>query len=199
MALSPVHQYGRPIPGQSWTDNPGAPWQNPPMFPQMQDALDFTWDKLTMPKATIMVKTMLESGIPAENIARQMLFQGFAQNSWTPDVAMLIAKPVLAQIVAVGEASGAKDYKIWGKDKQLSKFLAAAEMQKDRTASKTTVDVTNEQDGPEDITGEQDGPDGTNGQPPKGLLNQGQAPTEDITGEQDGSDGTNSPRGLLNR
>jgi hypothetical protein len=120
-----------PIPGQSLTTAPGSsPWEKPPRYADPAEAAESTWKSLTNPRQSAKVKALLESGIPAEVIAQQILHTGFTAGHWTPDVALLISKPVLGQVVAVGHAQGVKDLKIFKPDTDLRDFLANVEMTK---------------------------------------------------------------------
>ena len=55
---------------------------------------------------------MLDAGIPVEAIARVILFGGFTDGKWTPDVAFIIAEPVMKMIATVGFLGGVKKFRI---------------------------------------------------------------------------------------
>ena len=55
---------------------------------------------------------MLDAGIPVEAIGRVILFGGFTEGKWTPDVAFIIAEPVMKMIVAVGLQGGVKKFRM---------------------------------------------------------------------------------------
>lgn len=105
--------FDAPIPGQSLTDQPGnSKWEHPPQFTDPKKAADMVWSQLMNKRNIEQVAVMLHKGIPAEAIARTVLFGGFANGKWSPDVAMLIAKPVLYMIAAIGQQAGIDDMKI---------------------------------------------------------------------------------------
>lgn len=103
--------FDAPIPGQSLTDTPGnAPWEHPPQYTKPQEAAEKVWELLNKPKNVRQIIVMLHNGVPIEAIARTVLFGGFSQGKWSPDVALLIAKPVtymIAGIAARAQESGA--------------------------------------------------------------------------------------------
>ena len=110
---APNNPFDAPIPGQSLTDKPGnSAWEHPPQFTNTSEAADFVWDKLTTPEFTEQVIGMLDSGIPVEAIGRIILFSGFTEGKWNPDVAFIIAEPVMKMIVAVGFQGGVKKFRI---------------------------------------------------------------------------------------
>ena len=95
--------FDTPVPGQSLTDTPGNyPWEHPPQYTDTSEAADFVWDRLHRPEFAEQVIAMLDAGIPVEAIGRIIIFNGFMEGKWTPDVAMLIAEVVFKQIMAMG-------------------------------------------------------------------------------------------------
>ena len=104
---APNNPFDAPVPGQGLTDNPGNyPWEHPPQFTDTSEAADFVWDKLTQPQFAEQVIAMLDSGIPVEAIGRIIIFSGFIEGKWTPDVAFIIAEPVMKMIAAMGIQGG---------------------------------------------------------------------------------------------
>ena len=110
---APNNPFDAPIPGQSLTDKPGsAAWEHPPQFVNTAEAADFVWDQLSTPEFAEQVIAMLDAGIPVEAIGRVILFGGFTEGKWTPDVAFIIAEPVMKMIVAVGLQGGVKKFRM---------------------------------------------------------------------------------------
>jgi hypothetical protein len=101
--------FDAPVPGQGLTDKPGNyPWEHPPQYTDTSEAADYVWDKLTQPQFAEQVIAMLDAGIPVEAIGRIIIFTGFAEGKWTPDVAFIITEPVMKMIAAVGIHGGVK-------------------------------------------------------------------------------------------
>ena len=110
---APNNPFDAPVPGQSMTDKPGnAAWEHPPQYTNTAEAADFISDQLATPEFAEQVIAMLDAGIPVEAIARVILFGGFTEGKWTPDVAFIIAEPVMKMIVAVGFQGGVKKFRI---------------------------------------------------------------------------------------
>ena len=110
---APNNPFDAPVPGQSLTDKPGNyPWEHPPQFTNTSEAADFVWDKLTQPQFAEQVIGMLDSGIPVEAIGRIIIFSGFIEGKWNPDVAFVIAEPVMKMIAAMGIQGGVKKFRI---------------------------------------------------------------------------------------
>ena len=105
--------FDAPIPGQGLTDKPGNyPWEHPPQYTNTADAADAVWDKLTNPEFTEQVIAMLDSGIPVEAIGRIILFSGFSEGKWNPDVAFVLAEPIMKMIASIGIQGGVKKFRI---------------------------------------------------------------------------------------
>ena len=110
---TPNNPFDAPVPGQSMTDKPGsAAWEHPPQYTNTAEAADFVWEQLTTPEFAEQVIAMLDAGVPVEAIGRVILFGGFTEGKWTPDVAFIIAEPVMKMIVAVGVQGGVKKFKM---------------------------------------------------------------------------------------
>ena len=110
---APNNPFDAPVPGQGLTDKPGNyPWEHPPQFTDTSEAADFVWDKLTQPQFAEQVIAMLDSGIPVEAIGRIIIFSGFIEGKWNPDVAFVIAEPVMKMIAAMGIQGGVKKFRI---------------------------------------------------------------------------------------
>ena len=110
---APNNPFDAPVPGQSLTDKPGsAALEHPPQYTNTADAADFVWGQLSTPEFAEQVISMLDAGVPVEAIGRVILFGGFTEGKWTPDVAFIIAEPIMKMIVAVGIQGGVKKFKM---------------------------------------------------------------------------------------
>ena len=99
--------FDAPIPGQSLTDTPGNyPWEHPPQYTDTSEAADFVWDRLHRPEFAEQMIAMLDAGIPVEALGRIIIFNGFMEGKWTPDVAFIIAEPIMKMIGTMGLAAG---------------------------------------------------------------------------------------------
>ena len=116
--------FDAPVPGQGLTDKPGNyPWEHPPQYTDTSEAADYVWDKLTQPLFADQVIAMLDAGIPVEAIGRIIIFTGFAEGKWTPDVAFIIAEPIMKMIAAVGIHGGVKKIRMSMQDLTNKKSL----------------------------------------------------------------------------
>ena len=66
---------------------------------------------------------MLDAGVPVEAVVRVMVFSGFMQGKFTPDVGFMIVEPLMKLISAVGIRAGIKELKLSLEDLSNNKFL----------------------------------------------------------------------------
>ncbi len=150
--MAEINDFDAPIPGQSLTDKPGnAAWEHPPQFTDTAEASEYIWDKLTHPDYVKQVIAMLDAGIPVEAIGRIIVFSGFTEGKWTPDVAFIIAEPVMKMIVAVGMQGGVKKFRISMNDMTNNNELKSImDIKKNSEAfKKATQNITKELPKPE--------------------------------------------------
>jgi hypothetical protein len=112
------------VPGQSLTKEVGqAPYERPPQFADVEDALEYVFDKLSSKRGATKLVLLLKRKIPAEYIARTIIYGGFTSNKWTPDVGLLMGRLVLAMVIAIGTQAGVKNMVIFNPDKEQEKFF----------------------------------------------------------------------------
>ena len=95
--------FDSPVPGQSLTDTPGNyPWEHPPQFVDPEEATEYIWVTLHRKELTEQLIGMLDAGVPVEAIGRTILFAGFMEGKFSPDLAFIITEPVMKMIAAIG-------------------------------------------------------------------------------------------------
>lgn len=142
--MEPIDLMSAPVPGQSLTQPPGnANWENPPQFVDPAIALEYVWETITKPRKAFQISVLLKKGMPAEYIARTLVFTGFSAGKWSADLALLISRPVLYQIVAVGALQKVKNIKIFN-DRQDP--MAAVFEESDFAPDEEEVEVDEEDD-----------------------------------------------------
>ena len=148
MAEAKYNPFDAPVPGQSLTDEPGnAPWENPPQMTNIHEMSLFMFKQLTSPKMAEQIILMLREGVPVEAIARVVLFGGFMEGKWTVDSALLIAKPIVQIITAIGIKGGLKQFKVSLEDRTNLKFrrnLADIKVKVERTAKDLAKNMVSE-------------------------------------------------------
>jgi hypothetical protein len=96
-----------PIPGESLTAEPGnAPWENPPMYADPMDALDFYLERLGDPEAQEEVLDMLDLGIPVNVVSGSLLSKGVMQGIHSVDVKLLLDPIIGKNLKAIATVAG---------------------------------------------------------------------------------------------
>ena len=132
-----INPFNAPIPGQGLTDEPGNyPWEHPPQFPEIEDAADFIYERLSNPKQLKRLLTMMRIGVPIEALVKVITFSGFLEGKFTVDVAKLLEPIVAMQIMSKAQVAGVPA-KINLEDTEDTEFY------KDMAKVKKSIDLDN--------------------------------------------------------
>lgn len=114
--------FDAPVPGQSLTDEPGNyPWEHPPKHTNINEAAESIFRKITEEDAAMNMLAMLKSGVPVEAIVRILIFAGFTEGKWNPDLGILLAPIVMSMIVGIAKRAKLKEIVITLDDKSPTK------------------------------------------------------------------------------
>lgn len=146
----------RPVPGQSLTHAVGQmPWQHPPQFTKLEEALNFIMDQVTEPLHLKEMFRLFDLGISVDEMTRVIIFAGFTTGKFTPDLGIMLYKPLLLGIMAIAHRAGMKDTRVLQPHKmqdsnqlQRVKMLAAYKKQKG-----DVPDIEDEEQSPPPSTG----------------------------------------------
>ena len=132
-----INPFNAPIPGQGLTDEPGNyPWEHPPQFPEIEDAADFIYERLSNPKQLKRLLTMMRIGVPIEALVKVITFSGFLEGKFTVDVARLLEPIVAMQIMSKAQVAEVPA-KITLEDTEDTEFY------KDMAKVKKSIDLDN--------------------------------------------------------
>jgi hypothetical protein len=106
--LKVVTQLGRPIPGQSLTENPDnpAPYEKPPQFTSVHEASEFIFGNLIEEEAYTQIMNLMADDMPIMDIVQTLLFTGFTEGKWSPDLMLMLVEPVAYMLLALAERAG---------------------------------------------------------------------------------------------
>tara|TARA_R110002020_G_scaffold441797_2_gene652802 strand:+ start:19 stop:609 length:591 start_codon:yes stop_codon:yes gene_type:complete len=95
----------RPIPGQGLTNDPDSPypWEKAPEFVNLDESLRYLLDIITQREAYSSLMDMTGQGTPLMEISQVLLFQGFTEGKWNPDLMMILAEPLCYMLLALCE------------------------------------------------------------------------------------------------
>ena len=103
-----INFYGRmdrPIPGEGLLSDPKSPWpwESPPRFTSVLQASEYIFDELIDEDLNPIILDALDDEVPVMDITRFILFKGFTEGLWTPDLLLLLIEPTAYILVALAE------------------------------------------------------------------------------------------------
>ena len=110
---------GRPIPGQSLTNDPDQryAWENPPEFTNFRQALNYITGELLNEDVFVPLMKGVGDGVPITDIALQILQTGFEKGKWNPDLLVMLLEPTIYTLMAMAEKSNIK-YRLNGDEEE---------------------------------------------------------------------------------
>ena len=98
-------QLDRPIPGQSLTNNPDnpMPFEQPPEYTDLTTALEYYFATFTEEGTYERILEIIASGTPIMDIVQLVLYQGFQDGLFNPDLMMMLAEPLAYMLAAFCE------------------------------------------------------------------------------------------------
>lgn len=101
-----VQQMGtRAIPGQSLTNDPEnpAPFEKAPQYTSVHEASEAIFAELILKENYVPLMQAIASGTPVMEVVQVLLFSGFTQGKWNPDLLVMLIEPVAYMILALAE------------------------------------------------------------------------------------------------
>ena len=135
-----------PIPGMSLTTEPGnTPWEQPPLYVELPDVVDYYSDKLTTPTSFDGIVEALSNEATVTELTNVIMLASVMKGIHSIDVGM-IAFPVVAEIIkTVGDIAGVgyvispEDYK---KSTQVSEKMLKDIIKETKASVKEKVEDT---------------------------------------------------------
>ncbi len=96
---------GKAIPGQSLTNSPEQPykWEQPPEFVNSKEASLYIFETITVPETTSNLLLSVINGVGVVDLASIILYSGFLEGKWNPDLMTLLMEPTMYMIMALAE------------------------------------------------------------------------------------------------
>ena len=96
---------GRPIPGQSLTNSPEQPyaWERPSELVNQREAVYEILAVITEPENLENILISIIKGVGIIDIASIMLYTGFIEGKWNPDLLMMLVEPTIYTLMALAE------------------------------------------------------------------------------------------------
>ena len=110
-----VNPFNAPVPGESLTSPSDMPkaWERPPQYTEQDEAMEAIYLELTSDEALMPVIQMIDEGIPLDQIAQVVLYRGYTQGKFTPDLMLLLAEPTIYLLIAIADYADINDYVLY--------------------------------------------------------------------------------------
>tara|TARA_X000001388_G_scaffold44134_1_gene31254 strand:+ start:4398 stop:4958 length:561 start_codon:yes stop_codon:yes gene_type:complete len=98
----------RPLPGESLTEDPDVeqPYTGSTEFVVAQEAIDYIFDQMTQEENYIPLMDSIVEGTTIMEATRLILFSGFNEGKFNPDLMLLLVEPVAYMIMGLAERAG---------------------------------------------------------------------------------------------
>ncbi len=110
-----VNPFNAPIPGESLTDSPDTPkaWERPPQYTDEEEAMRAVYMVLTEQDSLRGLIEIISAGTPLDEIAQVVLYKGYVEGKFTPDLMLLLAEPTIYLLIAIADYAEIKDYVLY--------------------------------------------------------------------------------------
>ena len=110
-----VNPFNAPTPGESLTSSPDMPhaWERPPQHTEQEDAMEEIYMELTSENALMPLINMIDEGIPLDQIAQVILYKGYTEGKFSPDLMLMLAEPTIYLLIAIADYADIKDYVLY--------------------------------------------------------------------------------------
>ena len=134
--LKAVSSFKRPIPGSSLTNDPDIrqAHENPTEFTVQREAIEYLYSTLITEQIYIPLLQAVKSGIPVVDLSQSILFKGFVDGKWNPDLMLLLIEPLAYMIMALAERAGI-NYKVYTGEEEDDSDLNTGDIMKKKLES----------------------------------------------------------------
>ena len=96
---------GRAVPGQSLTNSPETPyrWEQPPEFSEPHKAMLQIFETITEKESLANILLSLYKKVSVVDLSSIILYSGFIEGKWNPDLMTLLMEPTMYMIMYLGD------------------------------------------------------------------------------------------------
>jgi len=107
-----INPFNAPIPGESLTASPDMKkkWESPPRFTDPDDCIENIYLELTNDDSLPELVKVINEGIPLDELAQVILYKGYTEGLWSPDVMLLLIEPTLYLLISIADYADINDY-----------------------------------------------------------------------------------------
>ena len=113
-----VNPFNAPIPGESLTASPDTPkaWERPPEITNQDEAMKAVYMVLTQQDTLKQLINIISEGVPLDEIAQVVLYKGYTEGKYTPDMMLNLAESTIYLLIAIADYAEIKDYVLYSEE-----------------------------------------------------------------------------------
>ena len=106
-----VNPFNAPVPGESLTVSPDSKhsWENPPEYTNDEKALEALYFELTEIDTLRKLINIINDGIPLDEIAQVLLYKGYSEGKYNPDLMLTMIEPTIYLLIAIADTEIPED------------------------------------------------------------------------------------------
>ena len=110
-----VNPFNAPVPGESLTASPETPkaWERPPQYVDDDKAMEALYLLITEQEKLRGLISIINEGVPLEEIAQVVLYQGYTAGQYSSDLMLTMIEPTLYLLIAIADYADIKDYVLY--------------------------------------------------------------------------------------
>ena len=110
-----INPFNAPTPGESLTSSPDMPhaWERPPQHTEQEDAMEEIYMEITSDDNLMPLIDIINDGVPLDQLAQVILYRGYTQGKFTPDLMLMLAEPTIYLLIAIADYADIKDYVLY--------------------------------------------------------------------------------------
>lgn len=103
--MTPLDPFDAPQPGESLTSNPEQkyPFEKPPQLNEESEAIEEMYLRITEEETLDQLLDLMREGMPVEEIAQVILFEGFRSGAYNPDLMLMLIEPTIYILLAMAD------------------------------------------------------------------------------------------------
>ena len=103
--LDHVGKMDRPLPGSSLTNDPDQPFpfEKAPEYTSVHEASEYIFGLIIEEENYVPLMQAIADDYPLMDAAQSILFAGFSEGKWTPDLMLMLAEPTAYMLMALAE------------------------------------------------------------------------------------------------
>ena len=113
-----VNPFNAPIPGESLTTAPDMPraWERPPQYTSQDKAMEAIYMEITVEDSLRKLINIINDGIPLDEIAQVILYKGYTEGKFAPDLMLLLIEPTLYLLISIADYADINDYTLYNEE-----------------------------------------------------------------------------------